>query len=84
MITDIFGIISTIILHDISCFFSVSFNSSPALFRTDFYTVNVCLDLLTGLPISLLFLWGYVEGLFIQEEFAFASIRNPWMLSPDT
>lgn len=58
MITDIFGIISTIILHDISCFFSVSFISSPAQFRTDFYTVNVCLDLLTGLPISLLSLWG--------------------------
>lgn len=56
MITDIFGITSTNIFHDMCCFFSVSFTSSPALFWTDFCIVNMCLNLLTGQSIPLFFL----------------------------
>lgn len=40
MITDLFGIISTIIFYGISCFF-LFFTSSPALLPTDSYMVNM-------------------------------------------
>ena len=79
MITDISGIISTTTFY-IFCFFSV-YLPSPTLL-TDFYIVNIYLDFLTCLPISLLSIWAQVDGLAIQGEFTSASIKNPRTLSP--